>query len=251
MIDLHGRVALVTGGSRGIGAATCRLLAQAGADVAVHCGVSRQAAQRVAADVEGGGRRAIVLQADFRDPDEVEALPEALEAAWGRLDVLVHNAGVWTHGPLEQLSREVWDETIEVNLGAVYRLTRASLDLLRRSEHAAIVNVASTAAQRGEARHAHYAASKAALLGWTKSLAVELGPGIRVNAVAPGWVQTDMVTDALDDPERRAAVLREIPRGRIGAPEDVAGAILFLASDLAAHVTGEVLNVNGGSVRCG
>ena len=251
MIELTGRVALVTGGSRGIGAATCRMLARAGADVVVHCATSRQAADAVAADVEALGRRALVLSADLRDAQQADALPHGVADAWGKLDILVHNAGVWTHGPLAQMTPEVWDETMSVNLAAVYRVTRSALGMLQRSEHAAIVNVASTAAQRGEAEHAHYAASKAALLGWTKSLAVELGPRIRVNAVAPGWVQTDMVTEALRDSTREEAVLREIPRGRIGAPEDVAGAIVFLASDLAAHITGEVLNVNGGSVRCG
>ena len=251
MIDLEGRVALVTGGSRGIGAATCRMLARAGADVAVHYGRKRAAAEDVAHDVEAAGRRALVVQADLRDAAQCDGLPRALDEAWGRLDILVHNAGVWTHGPLDTLDTPLWDETMRINLEAVYRVTRSALALLRRSAHAAIVNVASTAAQRGEAEHAHYAASKAAILGWTKSLAVELGPDVRVNAVAPGWVQTDMVTEALGDPERVQAVLREIPRGRIGAPEDVAGAIVFLASDLAAHITGEVLNVNGGSVRCG
>lgn len=251
MIDLSGCVALVTGGSRGIGAATSRMLARAGADVAVHGASSSSEAARVAGAIEALGRRAVVLPADLRDPGEADALPRRLADTWGQLDILVHNAGIWTHGPLASLSTEIWDETMNLNLVAVYRVTRGALPLLQRSERAAIVNVASTAAQRGEAEHAHYAASKAALLGWTKSLAVELAPRIRVNAVAPGWVRTDMVTEALRDPSREQAVVREIPRGRIGAPEDVAGAILFLASDLAAHITGEVLNVNGGSVRCG
>jgi len=251
MIELTGRVALVTGGSRGIGAATCKMLARAGADVAVHCATSRRAADDVAGEIAALGRRALVLTADLRDAQQADALVRGVDDAWGQLDILVHNAGVWTHGPLEQLTPEIWDETMSLNLNAVYRITRAALTMMQRSEHAAIVNVASTAAQRGEAEHAHYAASKAALLGWTKSLAVELGPRIRVNAVAPGWVQTGMVTEALRDPTREQAVLREIPRGKIGAPADVAGAILFLVSDLAAHVTGEVLNVNGGSVRCG
>ncbi len=253
MIDLQDRVALVTGGSRGIGigAATCRLLAEAGADVAVHYATSREAAARVAAEVEALDRRALLLAADLRDPSQADDLPRRLEEAWGRLDILVHNAGVWTHGPLADMTPEVWGETLRINLEAVYRITRASLAALERSDHACIVNVASTAAQRGEAEHAHYAASKSALLGWTKSLAVELGPGIRVNAVAPGWVETEMVTEALGDTSRMQGVLREIPRGRIGLPRDVAGAIVFLASDLAAHITGEVLNVNGGSVRCG
>ncbi|UCE03568.1 MAG: SDR family oxidoreductase [Candidatus Latescibacterota bacterium] len=251
MIDLSGRAALVTGGSRGIGAATCRLLAEAGADVAVHFGSAREAAESVAASVERAGRRALVEQADLRVAVEVETLAARAHAGLGRLDILVHNAGVWTHAPLETLAPEIWQDTMCINLDAVYRLTRAALPLLRQSEHASIVNVASTAAQRGEAEHAHYAASKGAVISWTKSLAVELAPVIRVNAVAPGWVETDMVLPALYPPGRREAIEREIPRGCVARPADVAGAILFLSSDLAAHITGEVLNVNGGSVRCG
>jgi 3-oxoacyl-[acyl-carrier protein] reductase len=251
MIDLSGRAALVTGGSRGIGAATCRLLAEAGADVAVHFGSAREAAESVAAAVEAAGRRGVVEQADLRVAAEVDRLAGRAHAQLGRLDILVHNAGVWTHAPLETLAPEIWQDTMCINLDAVYRLTRAALPLLRQSEHASIVNVTSTAAQRGEAEHAHYAASKGAVISWTKSLAVELAPAIRVNAVAPGWVETDMVRPALHRPGHRQAIEREIPLGRVAAPADVAGAILFLASDLAAHITGEVLNVNGGSVRCG
>jgi 3-oxoacyl-[acyl-carrier protein] reductase len=251
VIDLQGRIALVTGGSRGIGAATCRLLARCGADVAVHFGSSQQEADGVARDVEVLGRRSLLLQADLRSATQSSGLVPKLGEAWGRLDILVNNAGVWTHGRLDELDDDIWRDTMRINLDAVHRITRAALPLLRRSEHAAIVNVASTAAQRGEAEHAHYAASKAALVGYTKSLAVELGEAIRVNAVAPGWVRTEMVERALDDPEDLRTVLREIPRGRIGEPDEVAGPIAFLASDLAAHITGEVLNVNGGSVRCG
>ena len=251
MIDLRGRTALVTGGSRGIGAATCRMLAQAGADVAVHFVHASAEAAQVEASVESSGRRAAVLQADLRLPEQADALAGRAHAALGRLDILVHNAGIWTHGPLPDLSPEIWEETMRVNLEAVYRITRAALPLLRQSEYATVVNVVSTAAQRGEAEHAHYAASKGALVSWTKSLAVELAPGVRVNAVAPGWVDTRMVQDELFDAKRLEEIRSTIPRGRLASPEDVAGAIVFLASDLAAHITGEILNVNGGSVLCG
>jgi 3-oxoacyl-[acyl-carrier protein] reductase len=251
MIDLDGRTALVTGGSRGIGAATCVFLAQAGADVIVHYARARSHAEAVAARIEACGRRAALVDADLRQPQQADGLAARAYAALGRLDILVHNAGIWTHGPLESLTPEIWDETMRLNLDAVYRSTRAALPFLRRSAPAAIVNVTSTAGQRGEAGHAHYAASKGALISWTKSLAVELAPDIRVNAVAPGWVETDMVSEELLRPGRRDEVLQQIPRRRLAAPEDVAGAIAFLASDLAAHITGEVLNVNGGSVLCG
>jgi len=251
MIDLHDRKALVTGGSRGIGAATCTMLAQAGADVVVHYMNSAAAAREVAARAEAMGRRAAVVQADLRDLSKADGLAVEAHEALGGLDIVVHNAGIWTAGSLTDLTPEIWEETMRINLDAVYRITRASLPFLRRSSHAVIVNVVSTAAQRGEAHHAHYAASKGAVVSWTKSLAVELAPEIRVNAVAPGWVETDMVLQELREPERREEILRDIPRHRVAAPQDVAGAIVFLASDLAAHITGAVLNINGGSVLCG
>lgn len=251
MIDLHGRTALVTGGSRGIGAATCVILAQAGADVVVHYARAREQAGLVAARVEACGRRAVLAAADLRDLQQADALPARAHEALGQLDVLVHNAGIWTAATLADLTPEIWAETMRLNLDAVYRMTRAALPFLNQSPHAAIVNVASTAGQRGEAGHGHYAASKGALISWTKSLAVELAPGIRVNAVAPGWVETDMVSAELLQPARRDEILQQIPRRRLASPDDVAGAIAFLASDLAAHITGEVLNVNGGSVLCG
>lgn len=251
MIDLRDRKALVTGGSRGIGAATCTMLAQAGADVVVHYMNSHAAARDVAAQVEAKGRRAAVVQADLRDPAQADSLAVEAHDALRGLDIVVHNAGIWTAGSLTDLTPEIWEETMRVNLDAVYRITRASLSFLRRSPHAVIVHVVSTAAQRGEAHHAHYAASKGAVVSWTKSLAVELAPDIRVNAVAPGWVETDMVLEELRESNRREEILRDIPRRRVAAPQDVAGAIVFLASDLAAHITGAVLNINGGSVLCG
>ena len=251
MIDLKGRVALVTGASRGIGAATARFMAAAGADVAVHYHAARDAAEAVVTDVRSRGVRAISLRSDFSDPHAAELLPRSAFEALGRLDILVHNAGIWTPGQAESMSLETWRETMRLNLDAVFIVTRAALPYLRRSPHAVIVTVVSTAAQRGEAEHSHYAASKGALVSWTKSLAVELAPQIRVNAVAPGWVDTDMVLPELRDPARRAEIERGIPIGRMAAPEEIAAPIVFLASDLASHITGEILNVNGGSVLCG
>ncbi len=251
MIQLDGRVALVTGASRGIGAATARLLALAGCDVAVHYNAASDAATRVAAEVERAGRRAWMLRADLADLDAARKLATDVESHAGGLDIVVHNAGIWTHGRIDSMSQAVWQETMRLNLDSVFALTQATLPMLRRSVHAAIVVVTSTAAQRGEAEHAHYAASKGALISFVKSLAVELAPGIRVNAVAPGWVETDMAKSALAGPAARRAIEAAIPRGRVASADDVAGPIVFLASDLAAHVTGEILNVNGGSVLCG
>ena len=250
MIDLHGRAALVTGGSRGIGAATCALLARAGCDVAVHYAQRESEARAVKHVVEAAGRNACLVQADLRDAQAASALPVRAAAGLGRLDILVNNAGVWLHHPIDSMGLDAWRTTMAINLDAVYLVTRASLPFLRAGR-GAIVNVVSTAAQRGESEHSDYAASKAAVVGWTKSLAVELAPAIRVNCVAPGWVDTEMVAEDLSDPARRAAIEREIPRGRVASADDIAAPIVFLASDLAAHITGEVLNVNGGSVRCG
>jgi len=251
VIRLDGRVAMVTGASRGIGAATARLLARAGCDVAVHYRKSHDEAAEVAAEVEQAGRRVWLLHADLGDLAAARELAVEVESRAGRLDILVHNAGTWTHGPLESMSQATWSETLRLNLDSVFVLTQAVLPLLRRSPHASIVVVTSTAAQRGEAEHAHYAASKGALISFVKSLAVELAPRIRVNSVAPGWVDTDMAQSALGDAASRRAIEAAIPRGRVASPEDIAGPIVFLASDLAAHVTGEILNVNGGSVLCG
>ncbi|MFB3908299.1 MAG: SDR family NAD(P)-dependent oxidoreductase [Candidatus Eisenbacteria bacterium] len=248
-IDLTGRVALVTGGSRGIGAACCRLFAQAGCDVAINYRRRADLALAVAGDVERAGRRALTVGADVADPARVDLMLQRVAQELGRLDFLVNNAGIWTEGSIDTMTDADFWRMIQVNLAGTFHTCRAAVPLLRRVEGAAIVNVASTAGQRGEAHHGHYAASKGAVLSLTKSLAVELGPrGIRVNAVAPGWIRTDMTEEALR-PERIAESLKEpIPLGRPGEPEDVAAPVVFLCSPLARHITGATLNVNGGAV---
>ena len=251
MIDLENRIAVVTGASRGLGAATARALARAGADVIVHHRASADAAALVVADIEATGRRAWTAAADLAPDGGAAHLARTVTQITDRVDILVHNAGIWTDGPIESMTMATWRDTMRLNVDAVFALTQALLPWLRRSPHAAIVLVTSTAAQRGEAGHSHYAASKGALVSWTKSLAVELAPHIRVNAVAPGWVETDMVRVELEVPGRRAEIERTIPRGRVPTADEVAGPIVFLASDLAVHVTGEILNVNGGAVLCG
>jgi len=171
--------------------------------------------------------------------------------AWQRLDILVLNAGLWEEDEAGGGNLETWDRAFGVNARGAYLVTDAAVPHLAK-EKGSIVFVSSTAAQRGEARHSAYAASKGALLSYTKSLAAELGPrGIRVNCVAPGWVATDMTAAALADPKALAEIERSIPLGRVARPEDIAGPILFLVSDLARHVQGEILNVNGGSVLAG
>jgi len=250
MISLAGKTALVTGGSRGIGRATALLLARAGADVGISFHSRVADAEQVEREVRALGRRCYLGRGDLADSAVVEQLFRECRAALGGLDVLVANAGIWPPEeiPLREMTEAHWRRTMAANLDAVFLTVRAALGILRPGGR--IVIVASTAAQRGEAFHADYAASKGALVSLTKSLAVECAPGITVNCVAPGWVATDMTTGALAGAAGERAVAG-IPLRRIPPPEDIAGPILFLCSDLARHVTGEILNVNGGSVLCG
>jgi len=251
VIDLTGRRVIVTGGSRGIGAACGRLFAKAGAAVLV---------QYLASDYQAGSllrelRRLsdaphAMFRCDVTDLEQVGKLFDFVEARWGGLDCLVNNAGVWVHDPLPDLQPERLQATLSVNVVGPFLCARCAIPLLSASDNAAIVNVSSTAGQRGEPFYSAYAASKGALISATKSWSGELSPRIRVNAVAPGWVDTDMTAEALSG-ERRDQVLDSIPLHRIATPEDIAGPVLFLASSLARHITGEILNVNGGSVLIG
>jgi 3-oxoacyl-[acyl-carrier protein] reductase len=249
VIDLTGKVALVTGGSRGIGAACCRLLAQAGADLAVNYRRRAEKAQEVVRGVTALGRRALAVGADVADPRQVDLMIRSVRESLGGLDIVVSNAGIWTGGRIEELTDADWARMLAVNLTGAFHVARATVPLLRERGGGSLVFITSTAGQRGEAEHSHYAASKGGLIALTRSLAVELAPhGIRVNAVAPGWIRTDM-TEAYLRPDRIQESLKEpIPLGKPGEPEDVAGAVVFLASDLARHITGAVINVNGGAV---
>ena len=246
MIDFDGKVAAVTGGSRGIGAATVRRLAELGARVGFSWHARAGEAEALAEEL---GEAVAAWRADVAADAGVEAFVRGVAERWGGLDLLVVNAGIWEGAPIESMTPGEWRRTMDVNLTGAFHAIRHAVPRLRARGGGSIVAVSSTAAQRGEAGHAHYAASKGALISLVKSLAVELGPTIRVNAVAPGWVDTDMSADAIA--ADREAILREIPLGRVATADDVADAIAFLASDRARHVTAEVLNVNGGSVRCG
>lgn len=250
MIALDGRTALVTGGSRGIGAAVVGLLARAGADVAIGYRSRTGEAEAVAAQVRKLGRRALTVAGDLAEPAASQRLAAEVREAFGRLDIFVANAGIWPpeDAPLARLSADRWHETIAANLDAVYHSTRAALGLMGPGGR--IVLVSSTAGQRGEAGHADYAATKGALIALTKSLAIECAPDILVNCVAPGWVDTEMAAPAYGGGEK-ARIAAGIPLRRIPTAEQIAGPIVFLCSDLASHVTGEILNVNGGSVLCG
>lgn len=250
MLSLHGQSALVTGGSRGIGRATALLLARAGADVGIGFQSRIADAEAVEREIRGLGRRCFLGRGDLADPAAADRVVRECRAAFGGLDMLIANAGIWPPDglALREMSDAHWRRTMATNLDAVFHTVRAALPVLRSGGR--IVIVSSTAGQRGEAYHADYAASKGALIALTKSLAVECAPALTVNCVAPGWVATDMVAGALVGEAGERAVAG-IPLRRVAEPEDVAGPILFLCSDLARHITGEVLNVNGGSVLCG
>jgi 3-oxoacyl-[acyl-carrier protein] reductase len=250
-IDLSGKVALVTGGSRGIGRAAAEILARAGARVALSYVRDQRSGDAVVSSIRKAGGEAVALRADLAESEAARELVRSAVSTWGRLDVLVNNAGIWEADAAGEGGLDVWDRTLAVNLRGVHVVTDAAIPHLEKQQ-GLLVFVSSTAGQRGEAGHGAYAASKGALISYTKSLAVELAPrGIRVNCVAPGWVATDMTAATFSREAARAEIERTIPLGRVGQPEEIAGAILFLASDLARFVQGEVLNVNGGSVLVG
>ena len=251
MISLRGKRALVTGGSRGIGAATARLLARAGANVMIGYRSRTADAELVVASLRAEGVTAAAHASDLATRDGAESLVLETVRQLGGLDLFVGNAGVWPEEevPLAEMDDARWMRTMRENVDSIFFTTRAVARVI--TDHGRIVLVSSTAGQRGEAYHADYGTSKGAVISLTKSLAVELAPrDVTVNSVAPGWVDTEMVAGALAG-DVRARVDASIPLGRIATAEDIAGPILFLCSTLARHVTGEILNVNGGSVLCG
>ena len=250
-IDLSGKRALVTGGSRGVGAATARMLARAGADVGIAYRTRGDEAAAVVAELEALGSRAWARAGDLSDPASVEALFRHVESEFGGLDILVANAGIWPveDVPIAEMSDAQWRRTMAVNLAGVFYCVRAAARILE--DGGRIVVVGSTAGQRGEAMHADYAASKGALGSLVKGVAVELGPrDATVNCVAPGWIDTEMAAPPYADGGRQR-IEASIPIGRVATADDVAGPILFLCSELGRHITGEILNVNGGAVLCG
>ncbi|MBI3872570.1 MAG: SDR family oxidoreductase [candidate division Zixibacteria bacterium] len=249
-IDLSGRVVLITGSSRGIGRAAALLFAEHGADLALNYRENTQAAESLLVELKKYPVRARIYRADVADEHAVGRMIEHIVTDFGRLDVLVNNAGIWKEAAIVTMTSPELDEMIDVNLKSIFYCCRAAVPHLAQ-RGGSIINIASTAGQRGEAFHSHYAATKGAIISLTKSLAPELvGDKIRVNCVAPGWVNTDMSAEelALPDAQRH---LRLIPLGRPASPDEIAGAIVFLASDWATFITGEILNVNGGAVLCG
>jgi 3-oxoacyl-[acyl-carrier protein] reductase len=252
-LTLPNKVALITGGSRGIGAAAVRLFAAAGAKVVFNYQTAKTQADDLVREC-GGAENCRALQADLSTPEAAQTLVSSAVAAFGRLDILVVNHGIWPPEdmPVDRMPDDQWHRTIAVNLDSVFSLVKHSVGQMKKQAGGQIVLVSSTAGQRGEAFHCDYAASKGALISMVKGLSTELArDNIRVNCVAPGWVATDMSAGALSDPPTRARVFATIPLGRVGTPEEIAGPILFLCTPYAGFITGEIFNVNGGAVLVG
>ncbi len=250
-IELAGKRSLVTGGSRGVGAAVARMLAAAGADVAISYRSRSGEAEAVVEELRGLGARAFAQQGDLANPQAVGHLFQRVRREFGGLDIFVGNAGIWPPDDVSiaGMTDEQWRRTMAVNLDSIFYTTRAAAAL--SSDGGRIVLVGSTAGQRGEAYHADYAASKGAMISLVKGVAIELASrDITVNCVAPGWIDTEMAALPYAG-GGRADIEAAIPLGRVASPDDVAGPIVFLCSSLARHITGEVVNVNGGSVLCG
>jgi len=251
LLDLTGKTAVVTGGSRGVGRATALLLAKAGCAVGIGYRSRGEEARDTVRAVEAQGVKGWAHPGDLGDPDDAKALFRRADEEFGGLDIFVGNHGIWPAEdvPISAMSDAQWRGTMLANLDSVFYTTREAAGRLRRDGR--VVLVSSTAGQRGEAFHVDYAASKGALISMVKGLCVELGPrGITVNCVAPGWIDTEMASPAYAG-GRRESIAASIPIGRIPPPEDIAGPIVFLCSRLARHITGEILNVNGGAVLVG
>lgn len=258
-LSVAGKVALITGGSRGIGAATVKMFCAAGAKVVFNYQKAREAAERLVS--ECGKDVCSAVPADLSSPQDAGNLVHSAVKKFGGLDCLVANHGIWPphDAPIDQMTEEQWRKTIAINLDSVFGLIKHSVAQMKRQGRAGnggvagrIVIISSTAGQRGEAFHCDYAASKGAVISMVKGLSTELARDrIYVNCVAPGWVATDMAAPALEDPKTRDKVFATIPLGRVGKPEEIAAPVLFLCTEHAGFITGEILNVNGGAVLVG
>lgn len=251
MISLKNKVSLITGASRGIGRAAAIMFAEAGSDVIINYRRETKAAEEVKRECEKHGVRVMLSQADIADRDQVNRMVDDVIKEFGRIDILVNNAGIWEYNAIDNMDEARLKAALDINLLGTFYPTMAVVPYMKKQKSGNIINISSTAGQRGEAFHSPYAATKGAVISLTKSLGPELiKDNIRVNCVAPGWVDTDMSRESLESDEVDD-ILRLIPIGRVGTPEEIAGPILFLASDLSTFMIGEILNVNGGAVLCG
>lgn len=251
MLSLNSKVVLITGGSRGIGAACVKYFCMAGASVAFTYNSNPVLAARLEKRYKNISK-CKSYKVDVTNEDEIKNTVHSVIKDFGRIDILVNNAGVWKEGKISRISLAQWEETIKINLTSTYLFCHYIIPYMKIKRCGKIINISSTAGQRGEAHYSHYAASKGGMISFTKSLASELGPyNINVNSVAPGWVLTDMSKKALSNKNSLDEELKKIPLGRIATADDIAGPVLFLASDLSRHINGEILNVNGGSVLVG
>lgn len=251
MIKLEDKNVLVTGGSRGIGKACVETFLNSGANVAFTYNSSSDVAKTLEEKYSKEAKTKS-YKVNLSDIKEIENMVNNVMKDFNGIDILVNNAGIWKEAAVDKMTIDEWNEMISVNLTSVYLITKMLVPKMKEKKFGRIINITSTAGQRGEAYHSHYAASKGAVISFTKSLAGELGEfNITVNSVAPGWVLTDMTTDSLKDKKTYEKVVSDILLHKVAQPEEIAGPVLFLASDLASHITGEILNVNGGSVLCG
>lgn len=246
-----GKTAIVTGSSRGVGRSTAVRLAEGGANIVVNYLSNDDEAAETVRLCKEKGMNAVAVQGDVSDLVHAQAIAKQTLDEFGRIDLLVCNAGIWEGAPIEEMSEETWNKVINTNLKSAWAMSKACVPAMKRQKGGAIVMVSSTSGQRGEANYSNYSASKGGQISFTKALACELAPKIRVNAVAPGWIETAMVRPTFDDEEYKQSVLKSIPLNRIATTDDVALSICFLLSDWSRHITGEILNINGGAVLCG
>jgi 3-oxoacyl-[acyl-carrier protein] reductase len=243
-LKLAGKVALITGAAQGIGKAVALLLARHGADIVV-ADINLERAEETVKEIQGLGRRAIAMKVDVANLDQVERMVEAILEKFGKIDILVNNAGIARDKLVLRMTEEDWDAVLNINLKGTFHCTKAVVRHMSKQRSGKIVSIASVVGEMGNAGQANYAASKAGVIGFTKTIAREFAQrGINVNAIAPGYIETPM-TDALPE-KAKEELKRLIPTERLGQPEDVAEAVLFLVSEASSYITGQVLNVNGG-----
>lgn len=254
VLSLENRVAVVTGGSRGIGAAIVRLFTQAGAKVLFNYQRAQVEAERLAVEC-GGAENCLAVRAELSSTEAARSLVADAVRCFGRVDIVVGNHGVWPPQdmPISEMPDEQWRSTVAINLDSIFGLVKHGVAQMKKQRSGGhVVLISSTAGQRGEAFHCDYAATKGAIISMVKGLSTELArEGIYVNCVAPGWVETDMAAPALHDPDTSKRVFATIPLGRAGTPAEIAAAVLFLCTPHAGFITGEIVNVNGGAVLVG